>query len=302
MIDLSIMVVNWNTKDLLAQCLQSVYDTVSHLDFEVIVIDNASTDGSQAMIKAHFPQVRLIENQGNEGFARANNQGIVASQGRYVLLLNSDTIARPEALEAMFYFADQHPEVGVVGCKLLNADGSLQPSWAQFPTLWSELVGRNIRKRRPMAGGQAYEVDWVGGACLLARRKAIKTVGLLDEDFFMYSEETDWCFRMARSGWKVCYLPGAEVIHFGGGSSRRASEKMLIQLYRSKLRFFGKHYGSLRKELLHILLIISSLAKGWGLAAFSLLKKTNSPQKHLYRRHLTLARELYQVQRTEWER
>ncbi|MDH4136450.1 MAG: glycosyltransferase family 2 protein, partial [Anaerolineae bacterium] len=243
--DVSIIIVNWNTKDLLAQCLQSVYDTVSDLAFEVIVVDNASTDGSPTMVRDHFPQARLIENRKNEGFARANNQAICASHGRYLLLLNSDTITQPGALEAMVHFADRHPEAGIVGCKLLNADGSLQPSWAQFPTFCSELMGHNFRRRRPMADGLAYEVDWVGGACLLARRKAIEMVELLDEDFFMYSEETDWCFRMVRNGWKVYYLPGAEVIHFGGGSSQRASDEMLMQLYQSKLRFFRKHYGAL---------------------------------------------------------
>lgn len=296
--DLSIVIVNWNTRDLLAQCLQSVYDTTGSLDFEVVVVDNASTDGSQAMVRNHFPQAQLIENQKNEGFARANNQAICASRGRYILLLNSDTIVQLGALEAMVHFADRHPEAGIVGCKLLNADGSLQPSWAQFPTFWSELMGRNFRKWRPMADDQAFEVDWVGGACLLARRKAIEMVGLLDEDFFMYSEETDWCFRVVRNGWKVCFLPGTGVIHFGGGSSRRASDKTLVQLYQSKLRFFHKHYGPSYEEFMRTLFIITSLTKGVSLAALSLLKKADSPTKHSYKQHFMLSRELLRGLRT----
>lgn len=296
--DLSVVIVNWNARHLLAQCLASVYAYPPEGEFEVFVVDNASSDGSADMVRREFPQVRLIQNTENVGFARANNQAMRTSRGRYVLLLNSDTIVQPGALDSMVCFADQHPEAGVVGGRLLNADESLQPSWAQFPTFWSELLGRNFRKRQPMTDHLTYEVDWVGGACLLARRKAIEVVGLLDEDFFMYSEETDWCFRMVRNGWKVYYLPSAEVIHFGGGSSQRASDEMLVQLYQSKLRFFHKHYGPFRKELLRASLIITSLAKGWGLAALSLLKKANDSNKYSYRRHLMLSRKLWRRQGT----
>jgi GT2 family glycosyltransferase len=260
--DLSVIVVNWNTIDLLAQCLQSVYDTVSNPALEVIVVDNASTDGSPAMVRSHFPQARLIENQKNKGFAQANNQAICASHGRYVLLLNSDTIALPGALEVMVHFADRYTEAGIVGCRLLNADGSLQHSWAQFPTFWSELLGRNIRKWRPLADELAYEVDWVGGACLLARRDAIEEVGLLDEGFFMYSEETDWCYRMVQQGWKVCYLAEAEVVHLGGGSSKRRGDARAVALYRSKLRFFRKHHGAFEALLLRAALAAGFLFKG----------------------------------------
>jgi hypothetical protein len=264
-LDLSIIIVNWNARDLLTRCLQSVYDTTSNLDFEVIVVDNASNDGSQAMIRQRFPQVRLIENDQNVGFARANNQALTVSRGRYFLLLNSDTIVLPHALEKMVQFADAHAESGLIGCKLLNSDGSLQKSWASFPTFWSEVLGRNFRVRRRVEEEPlAYEVDWVGGACLLVQPAAINEVGLLDESFFMYSEETDWCFRMRRQGWKVYYLPGVEVIHLGGGSASRTNATQLVRLYDSKIRFFRKHYGARQTSLLRYgLAVVNALGLTW---------------------------------------
>ncbi len=250
-LDLSVIIVNWNTRDLLDQCLRSIYSTSQDLVFETLVVDNGSADDSLAMVRQHFPQVRLVENQANVGFARANNQGIRLSQGRYVLLLNSDTIVLPHALKEMVRFGDTRPDAGIVGCKLLNGDGSLQESWASFPTFWSEVLGRNFRARR-LVGKMllTYEVDWVGGACLLARRAAIDEVGLLDESYFMYSEETDWCFRMTQQGWKVYYLPDVEVVHLGGGSASRANVIQLVRLYESKIRFFRKHYGARQAGLL----------------------------------------------------
>jgi N-acetylglucosaminyl-diphospho-decaprenol L-rhamnosyltransferase len=250
-VDLSIIIVNWNTQKLLAQCLDSVYTTVHNLNFEVFVVDNGSQDGSVAMVRRRFPQVRLIENDQNVGFARANNQALTVSQGNYSLLLNSDTIVLPHALEKMVQFADAHSEAGIIGCKLLNSDGSLQKSWASFPTFWSEVLGRNFRVRRQVEEERlAYEVDWVGGACLLVRPAAINEVGLLDESFLMYSEETDWCFRMKRQGWKVYYLTSAEIIHLGGGSASRTSAAQLVHLYENKTRFFHKHYGAWQAGLL----------------------------------------------------
>jgi len=249
--DLSIIIVNWNTRDLLAQCLQSIYDTISNMSFEIIVVDNASTDGSVAMIEEQFHGVRLIANQENVGFAQANNQALTTGRGRYFLLLNSDTIVLPGALEEMARFADAHSDAGIIGCKLLNGDGSLQESWASFPTIWSEILGCNFRTRQLVEETPLiYEVDWLGGACLLVRPAAINEVGLLDESFFMYSEETDWCFRMRQQGWKVYYLPEVEVIHLGGGSASRASATQLVRLYGSKIRFFRKHYGARQAGLL----------------------------------------------------
>lgn len=255
--DLSIIIINWNTRDLLANCLDSIAQTGDDLAVEIIIVDNASDDGSQAMVRQRYPHVRLIANRENTGFARANNQGLTVSRGRYSLLLNSDTIILPGSLTALVDTADIYTDAGIIGCKLLNSDGSLQESWASFPTFWSEILGRNFRAGRLVDETRGlYEVDWVGGACLLARPAAIEAVGGLDESFFMYSEETDWCFRMRQQGWQVYYLAGAEIIHLGGGSASRTSATQLARLYESKIQFFAKHYGPWRAALLRYGLVL----------------------------------------------
>ncbi|MGD9904518.1 MAG: glycosyltransferase family 2 protein [Vicinamibacterales bacterium] len=223
------------------------------LTWDAWVIDNASSDDSVAAIRAGFPHVRLIANRGNVGFAAANNQGIAASRGRYVLLLNSDTVVPPGSLAALVGFADAHPGAGVVGPELTNPDGSYQTGPTPFPSVWNELlsasgVGRRLTHRgypsRPAHRARlAQRTDYVGGACMLGRRTAVDEVGGLDESYFMYSEEPDWCWRMRRHGWEVWYTPSAKVIHYGGQSTSQAREAMIKALYRSKVRFLTRHRG-----------------------------------------------------------
>ncbi len=251
--DLAIIIVNWNTRQLLLDCLATLPAATAGISAETWVVDNGSSDGSVAAVQAHYPEVRIIANRENRGFAAANNQAIRASDSRHVLLLNSDTLSAGGSLSALVHFLDRHPRVGIVGPELLNGDGSVQLSYASFPTLASELTGRNLRRRQRFTtsdGSTAYRVDWIGGACFAIRRTAIEQFGLLDERYFMYTEEADWCFRARRAGWEVCYLPGAKVVHLGGQSSRMVSTRMKAELYRSKLRFFGKHYGPLRTHVL----------------------------------------------------
>jgi len=261
--DLVVVIVNWNTRALLLACLTALPAATAGLAVETWVVDNGSTDGSVAAVREHFPRTNVIANQGNLGFAAANNQAIRASQSRSVLLLNSDTVPAPGALTVLVRFLDAHPQVGVVGPRLLNADGSVQLSYAAFPNLRSELLGRNLRGRRPFAAAdaEAYAVDWVGGACFLIGRAALNAAGLLDEGYFMYTEEADWCFRVRAAGWEICYAPQVEVVHLGGQSSRMASTRMKAELYKSKLRFFSKHYGRAH-----------TLALGLGLQAIFLAK------------------------------
>ena len=269
--DLSVIIVNWNTRELLSQCLQSVYETAGDVGLEVLVVDNGSSDGSGAMVRREFPQVRLIENVENVGFARANNQAVVISQGRYVLLLNSDAVLRSGALQAMCRFMDQRSEAGVVGAKLLNPDGSFQASYMDFPVILDEvlLLTKLSRLFHPACfpshslaeSQEVSEADWVPGTCLMIRRETLEQVGGLDEDYFMYSEEVDWCWRVKRAGWKVFYLPEAEVLHWGGQSIGQVPLHKRARVYGGKLLFFRKCRGRGYAVLFRLILLLSTVLK-----------------------------------------
>jgi N-acetylglucosaminyl-diphospho-decaprenol L-rhamnosyltransferase len=260
--DISVIIINWNTCDLLFNCLDSLSQIEGDLDIEVIVVDNGSTDGSQAMLLEWFPQVRLIQNNENLGFARANNQALAVSRGRYALLLNSDALLLANALPTMLELAEAQPRAGIVGPRLLNADSTFQASHTPFPDLWQEflilsglgrlLYGRCYPSRGPEEDKGPQIVDYVEGACLLVRREAFEDVGGLDEGYFMYAEEVDWCFTMREKGWQVWYQPAATVIHLGGGSSRGRQGRREADLYRSRVRFFQKHYGTGAARLLKL--------------------------------------------------
>lgn len=249
--DLSVIIVSWNTSDLLLQCLNSLYESGSRFSFEVIVVDNGSSDDSVLQVEEHFPAVTVIKNDRNHGFARANNQGLEIGKGRYFLLLNSDTIVLPGAIDALVQMADCYAELAVLGPKVLNMDGTLQPSWASFPSFFSELVGKNFRIRKSVPGvSNTYEVDWIMGACMLVRSEVIQDVGKMDEDYFFYSEETDWCFRIKKKNWRVWYTTNGEIYHLGGGSAKRGTVTQLVRLYQGKLLYFRKHHGELSSTVL----------------------------------------------------
>lgn len=282
---LSVIVVNWNTQDLLVACLRSLAAfSLAAADaqaaVEIIVVDNASTDGSPARVRRDFPHVRLIENPHNLGFAAANNLGIQASRGEFVLLLNSDAAVTPGALTNLVQFMQQCPPAGLAGPRLINPDGSFQASFAAFPTLTSELLlatrlarwvigpyapspTPRVRSGRFSASfiEAARPVDWIAGAAMLARRRAIEQVGGLDEGYFMYSEETDWCWRFWRHGWQVWYLPHVAVVHHGGASTRQRPAASYAQLYASKVRFFTRAYGAQAGQRLRRLLTTVAAAR-----------------------------------------
>ncbi len=268
--ELSIIIVSWNTCDLLQACLESVYRNAPDCLFEVLVVDNASKDGSLEMVRGRFPRVVVLSNTRNLGFASANNQAIAISSGRYILLLNSDTVVMPGALEKLIEFFEQHPRAGAAGGHLLNPDGSLQYSCSPSPTLRSEarrllrMPGVRTDGYYPMETWDLHkyhEVDVLLGACLMLRKEVLNTVGVLDETYFMYSEEVDLCRRVQLAGWKLFWVPNAFVLHHGGQSTGQIADKMFLQLYKSKLHFIRKHYGSLHGFLYKILLGVVSLSR-----------------------------------------
>jgi GT2 family glycosyltransferase len=258
MTDVSIIIVNWNTCDILRVCLNSIFKQTQGINFEVIVVDNASSDGSAEMVRQEFPQVALIANSKNRGFAAANNQGMQISKGRYVLLLNPDTIILDGAIQKSITFADMHPDIGVLGCQVWLNDNEIQKTCFTFPTLWTALVQEiGLLHMFPHSRifGHAYygwwdrksemDVDVVSGMFMLVRQEAIQEVGLMDEAYFVYAEETDWCFRFHKAGWRCVFSPIAKIIHLDGGSKSTAliRNKMFVQMQKSMLIFHLKQQG-----------------------------------------------------------
>lgn len=259
-IDLSIVIVSWNTRALLDDCLESVYaglEAAGPSAAEVWVVDNASDDNSAAMVSGKYPAARLIQNGENVGFARANNQALRQAAGQYLLLLNSDTIVPKGALAALVEVMEAHPDVAACSPFLLNGDGTPQFCWARFPGLKDELTGGFDLSQSPYpaaefadagrrAAMQPFPVDWVGGACFLVRAEAARQVGLLDEAFFMYCEETEWCHRFRRAGWQILLAPGVTVTHLGGQSSKAVPVETRRRMFRSRARLYSLMHDPLR--------------------------------------------------------
>ncbi len=271
---LGIVTVSYNTRDLLRQCLHSVSESLARSDMaaEVVVVDNASTDGSAEMVRHEFPWARLLANTENSGFAAASNQGLRAlglpgpASPAYALLLNPDTIVRGRALGELVSFMERTPGAGVAGARLVYGDGSFQHSAFRFPTLAmaffdfflpnyrlldSSLNGRY--PRRLYAAGAPFAIDHPLGAALLVRREAAAQVGLLDEQFFMYCEEVDWCRRIKAAGWGIYCVPAAEVVHLAGQSAQQFRERMFVALWRSRFRLFAKHNSAFYRRAVRLI-------------------------------------------------
>lgn len=258
MIDLSVVIVNWNTCDLLRDCLRSLQEQVEGLTLEIFVVDNGSSDDSVAMVREEFPSVRVIENGRNLGFARANNVALRQASGRFWLLLNSDTVVEKGALEGLLRTMEQDSTIGVAGLQLLNEDGTLQNSVSNAPTLLTELGNKRLLRllwpaRYPGKEHHYQEplqVESVIGACLMVRREAAEEVGLLDEDYFFFLEETDWCVRMRKAGWQVVHDPRFTLYHLQGKSAGKVNVRARIEYWRSRYTFFRKHSGWLVRAVL----------------------------------------------------
>jgi N-acetylglucosaminyl-diphospho-decaprenol L-rhamnosyltransferase len=272
-IDLSVVLVCWNNRSFLEPCLCSFYQGGLSRTSEVVVVDNGSTDGSQQMLREQFPQVRIIQNQHNVGLSRATNQGIQNTTGQYVLLLNNDTLVNRTSLEEMVHFMELTPDAGAVGGKLVNPDGSFQGAGARFSSIFQEFLiatrlGEFLWSGYPSHGRDDTKavVDWLSSACLLVRRVVFEQVGFLDEDYFIYGDETDFQFRLKRVGWQVYYLPQVSTVHYGGCSLDRWRRRKMV--YRGKMLFYQKNYGTFATFKLRLLLGGLTVAKTafWSVA------------------------------------
>jgi N-acetylglucosaminyl-diphospho-decaprenol L-rhamnosyltransferase len=277
--DVSFLIVSWNVRDLLRRALASVLDDTVGIESEIILVENASRDGTVEMVRAEFPQVRLIANPDNRGFTGGNNQAFAVSLGRYFFLLNPDAELVAGATRALIEYLDANPRVGIAGPQLLNPDRTVQPSRRRFPVFTTALLeSTRLQQWFPhnrwlaryylldTRDDVAQDVDWIVGAAMFVRREMYEQVGAFDQDFFMYSEELDWCYRAKRAGWRVVYLPRAQVIHHEGKSSEQAAAARNIYFHSSKIRFFRKYHGARSAALLRIFLL--------GMFAYQLLEES----------------------------
>jgi len=286
--DLSIIIVNYNAKVFLTRCLDSICTNAPEISFEVFVVDNASNDGSSEMVRTRFPQVKLIANKENLGFARGNNLAIKRSSGRYVLLLNPDTEVYPGTLEAMVHFMEEHPEAGGMGCEVVNSDGTLAPSPQVMSRLgtafahifrlktflpkgkWSvKLLGRFLGKYAGefrIHDGIVREVDYINGCCFLVRRETIDGIGMLDDNIFLDYEDLDWCYRIKKGGWRIYFYPLVRITHHWGQSRKTIFRESFVRRYESMYYFYLKTYGKLSFYALK-LIAINGFALRWFVVA-----------------------------------
>jgi GT2 family glycosyltransferase len=285
---LSILIVNWNTRELLRDCLNSIYEDPQSIAWEVVVVDNGSGDHSAALVESSFPQARLLALGQNLGFVGGYNLALEKSRGQYLLLLNSDTRVEPGALGGLVAFLEDHPQAGAVGPRLVHGDGTVQLSCGLSPSLGAEIVNKLLlHKVFPFFKfgrwnhAQIREVGWVTGACLLVRRAAIQEVGPLDPAIFMFYEDVEWCLRMRRAGWKVFYYPFSRVVHLGGQSTRKNFDQMLVISQQSQFYLFQKHFGRGALHLLRALTLVEMVFRSLAWSCFSWGKRRVQARQRL---------------------
>ena len=286
--DVSIIIVNWNTKEYLRNCLDSIYRAISEINAEIIVVDNASEDGSVDMVESEFPYVILIKNFENLGFAMANNIGMASSVGDYCCLINSDVIVERNCIKHLIKYLNANRNVGMVGPMIRNPDGSVQTSCYGYPTLWKMFCSamglhRIFPRSKLFSGRRIYwthdairKVEVLSGCFWCVRREALESVGMLDEKFFMYSEDIDWCRRYRDAGWDVVFYPHAEAIHFGGVSSSNSPIRFYIEMQKADIQYWEKHHGNFMKYFYRSILYLFQINRIIGnslLYVFYLNKK-----------------------------
>jgi len=254
---LSIVIICWNDLGVIRECLRSIFECTHSIEFEVIISDNGSSDGSSEFLRQNYPTVRIVHNGANLGFAAGNNRGIRASHGEYVLILNPDTIIHEGALDRWVEFANHHPDAGAFGCRVLNPDGSYQGSARPFPTIARELIAATYL--RPLAylserfvsdtytgwnGDTERAIDWQSGCCVLFRGDLLKQLGGFDEQFFYHFEEVDLCRRVWQAGYPILYTPEVSITHLGGQSVGRFPIRFALERERNRYRYYYKHFGA----------------------------------------------------------
>src|SRR3972149_7705934 len=264
MSDVDFIIVNWNTRHLLTNCINSIYSTVAGFHYQIYVIDNGSNDDSVSVVRNQFPGVKIIENSENRGFAAAVNQALGKNLARYTVLLNTDSVLQKGAIHTLYTFMEQHGDSGMVGAQLIKPDGTRQHSYDNYPTLATELFNKGFlliffpRKypSKKQVLNQPVEVESVIGACLMVRNETVKQVGRLDENYFFFLEETDWCYRIRKAGWKIYHVPDAKVIHIGGEGKKMAPWQSQVEYCRSLYIFFKKNRSGLSYIVLRILYVM----------------------------------------------
>jgi len=291
---LSVVIICWNDLRVISECLRSIHERTHSIDFEVLVSDNGSTDGSVEFIRGNYPQVRVLENRANLGFAKGNNVGIRASSGDYILILNPDTIIHDGALDRFMQFAEKHPEAGAFGCRVLNPDGTYQVSARLFPTVWRYWVSAlGLKQLANFSSLFIYEeyphwygeterpIDWHSGCCVMFRGELLKSLGGFDEQFFYHFEEVDLCRRVQAVGFPVLFTPEAVITHLGGQSVSRFPIRFEIEKHRSRYRYFYKHFGAEGARQCRHLSIAKLRVRQLGYGLMSLWKPTDVNKRRL---------------------
>jgi GT2 family glycosyltransferase len=300
-VDVSFIIVSWNAKRHLLNCLKSLERTGNGYTSEVIVVDNASSDGSAQAVREQFPHVLLIENTSNAGFAAANNIGLRQARGRYWCLVNSDVEVLDGCVPTLIREIERHPGIGMLGPQLLEGDGRIQISCWGFPSLWNifccALLLDKLFPRLPLFNGyelrhfqknEFRKVDILGGAFWFARREAVQKVGPLDEGFFMYGEDMDWCRRFWKNGWQIWFCPNARAIHYGGASSANAPVRFYLEMQRANLQYWKKHHGGAARVAIHLIYCLHHLVRIGGHCGGMILR-VDGRKDHRFKMQRSLA-------------